>query len=395
MSLKFAKRMEHVEPSIIREFARLINKPEIISFAGGAPASELFPIEELKDISNRTLENDGRASLHYSDTAGNVPLREKLVDRMKSMGVETTVDNIHIISGSQQGIDYGARIFLDPGDVVICELPTYVGAINAFKSYEAAFASIPMDDDGIIIEEFEKILETTPNCKLAYVIPDFQNPSGTVWSEERRKQFIKLINKYNLPVIEDHPYGALRYEGESIPPLKAFDTEENVLFLGTFSKILCPGLRVAWICASKNILGKYYMIKGSADLQTSSFDQAIVNEYLETHDLDMHIDKIKAVYRKRRDRMIGIMNNSFPKKVNYTRPAGGFFTWVELPEKIKSDDLMEMALKQNVAIIPGTSFYASNCKENTVRMSYSAMPEEKISEGMKILIKVLEETLRQ
>jgi 2-aminoadipate transaminase len=395
MNIKFAKRMERVKPSIIREFAKMISRPGIISFAGGAPAAELFPVEELKQIAVKTLEKVGSAALQYIDTAGNVSLREKIVKRMKLMGVDTVVDNIHIISGSQQGIDYGARIFLDPDDVVVCESPTYVGAINAFRSYEAKFADIPMDEDGIDLMEMEKILDTQPRCKLVYVIPDFQNPSGRVWSLERRKEFVELVNRYELIVIEDHPYGAFRYEGEPVPPLKAFDTEGNVLFLGTFSKIFCPGFRCAWICADEKILKKYYMIKGSADLHTSSFDQAVLNEYLETYELDRHIEKLKAVYKARRDRMISVMDNTFSEDVDYTRPEGGFFTWVEVSDSINSFDLMKRALEKNVAIVPGSPFYPNGGHENTFRLSYSGVSEEEISEGIKILNKVMVKGLRK
>ena len=393
MPLRYAKGIEQMKPSVIREFARLINRSEIISFAGGAPASEFLPVEELKEIAVRTLEKNGRMALHYSDTAGNIPLREKIVKRMKPMGVDTTVDNIHITSGAQQGIDYGARIFLDPNDVVICERPTYVGAINTFKSYQAAFADIPMDEGGVIIEEFEKSLEINPKCKLAYVIPDFQNPTGKVWSKERRLQFMEATKKYGLPVIEDHPYGSFRYEGKAVPPLKAFDMMENVIFLGTFSKTFCPGFRIAWVCARRDVLEKYYIIKGSADLQTSTFDQAVLNEYLEKYDLDLHIEKVKCLYRKRRDLMLSIMDEAFPEEVRYTRPEGGFFTWVQLPDNINSLDVMERALRENVAIVPGSAFYPNGGHENTFRLSYSSTPEEKISEGMKILIKVLKEVL--
>jgi 2-aminoadipate transaminase len=389
--ITYARRMERVKPSIIREFARLTEKPDIISFAGGVPASELFPIEELKEICVRVLEKSGRSALQYSDTAGNVNLREKIVTRMGALGVKTTVDNIHIISGSQQGLDYASKIFLDPGDVVACEIPTYLGAINAFVSFEAEFAEIPMDDEGMIIEELERQLEETPNCKLIYVVPDFQNPTGKTWSLKKREGLMEVANRNNVAVVEDHPYGALRYEGEHIPPVKAFDSEGRVMFLGTFSKTFCPGFRIGWICADEDILAKFYMTKGSADLQSNSLAQAELNEYLECYDLDERIDGIRRVYKRRRDLMLKIMDEGFPAEVKYNRPEGGLFIWVELPEGIDATELMHKALEKKVAFVPGAPFYANGGHENTFRLNFSSMPEERIEKGMKIMTEVLKD----
>ena len=391
LKLTYAKRMEKVKPSIIREFARLTEKPDIISFAGGVPAAELFPTEELKEISVRVLEKSGRSALQYSDTAGNVKLREKIVTRMEAMGVKTTVDNIHIISGSQQGLDYAAKIFLDPGDVVVCEIPTYLGAINAFISFEAMFADVPMDDEGMIIEELERQLEETPNCKLIYVVPDFQNPTGKTWSLKRREALIEVANQYNLAVVEDHPYGALRYEGEPVPPIKAFDREGRVMFLGTFSKTFCPGFRIGWICADEDILAKFYMTKGSSDLQSNSLAQAELNEYLECYDLDERINEIKQVYKRRRDLMLQIMDEGFPPEAKYNRPEGGLFIWVELPEGTDATELMHKALEKKVAFVPGAPFYANGGHENTFRLNFSSMPDERIEKGMRIMTEVLKE----
>jgi 2-aminoadipate transaminase len=384
--------MERVKPSIIREFARLTEKPDIISFAGGVPASELFPIEELKEICVRVLEKSGRSALQYSDTAGNVKLREKIVTRMEALGVKTTVENIHILSGSQQGLDYAAKIFIDPEDVVACEIPTYLGAINAFVSFEANFAEIPMDDEGMIIGELERQLEETPNCKLIYVVSDFQNPTGKTWSLKRRERFIEVANRHNVPVVEDHPYGALRYEGEHIPPIKAFDSEGRVMFLGTFSKTFCPGFRIGWICADEDVLAKFYMTKGSSDLQSNSMAQAELNEYLECYDLDERIERIKGVYRRRRDLMLKIMDEGFPVEAKYNRPEGGLFIWVELPEGINATELMHKALEKKVAFVPGAPFYANGGHENTFRLNFSSMPDERIEEGMKIMSEVLKDS---
>lgn len=268
MAIRFAKRMEALNGSEIRELLKLIEKPEVISFAGGLPAPELFPIEEMKEISRIVLEESGIQALQYSTTEGFQPLREQIARRMNSKNkTNVTKDDIIITNGSQQGLDFAGRVFLNEGDVVLCESPSYLGAINAFKSYGSKFIEVPTDKDGMIMEELEKILEVTENVKMIYVIPDFQNPTGITWTLERRKKFIEIISKYEIPVLEDNPYGELRFKGESLPSLKSMDKKGLVIFLGTFSKILCPGYRLGWTCASQNILKKFIFVKQVADLQ--------------------------------------------------------------------------------------------------------------------------------
>ncbi|MFS8541542.1 MAG: PLP-dependent aminotransferase family protein [Tissierellales bacterium] len=394
MSLRYADRMNNIKASEIRELLKLTQKPEVISFAGGLPAPELFPIEEMKKAAIKVLDQKGAAALQYGPTEGYNPLREKIAKRMAKVKVNATIDNILITSGSQQGLDFVARVFINPGDVVICESPTYLGAINAFKAYEPRFVEVATDDEGMILEDLEKALKENENAKFIYVIPDFQNPSGKTWSIERRKGLVELANKYNVAVVEDNPYGELRFEGEILPSLQHFDTEGRVIFLGTFSKILTPGVRLGWICAHPEVLTKFIMVKQGADLQSATTAQMEVDQLLEDYDIEAHIEKIKAVYKKRKDLMIKTMEEEFPEGVTWTNPQGGLFTWVVLPEHLNAREIAVKALEKNVAYVPGGAFFPNGGHENTFRMNYSNMPEDKIVEGIKRLGEVLREVVK-
>lgn len=394
MSLRYADRMNNIKASEIRELLKLTQRPEVISFAGGLPAPELFPIEEMKKAAIKVLDQKGAAALQYGPTEGYNPLREKIAKRMAKVKVNATIDNILITSGSQQGLDFVARVFINPGDVVICESPTYLGAINAFKAYEPRFVEVPTDDEGMILEDLEKALKENENAKFIYVIPDFQNPTGKTWSLERRKGLVELANKYNVAVVEDNPYGELRFEGEILPSLQHFDTEGRVIFLGTFSKILTPGVRLGWICAHPEVLSKFIMVKQGADLQSATTAQMEVDQLLEDYDIEEHIEKIKAVYKKRKDLMIKTMEEEFPEGVTWTNPQGGLFTWVVLPEHLNAREIAVKALEKDVAYVPGGAFFPNGGHENTFRMNYSNMPEDKIVEGIKRLGEVLREVVK-
>lgn len=376
--------MEALNGSEIRELLKLIEKPEVISFAGGLPAPELFPIEEMKEISRIVLEESGTQALQYSTTEGFQPLREQIARRMNSKNkTNVTKDDILITNGSQQGLDFAGRVFLNEGDVVLCESPSYLGAINAFKSYGSKFIEVPTDKDGMIMEELEKILEVTENVKMIYVIPDFQNPTGITWTLERRKKFIEIISKYEIPVLEDNPYGELRFKGESLPSLKSMDKKGLVIFLGTFSKILCPGYRLGWTCASQNILKKFIFVKQVADLQASSISQIEVSKFIDLYNLDNHVKKINEVYARRRDLMLETMKEEFSEGVEYTYPEGGLFIWVELPKHLDSRIIMKDCLANNVAYVPGWSFFPNGGTENCFRLNYSNMSDDRIVEGIK------------
>lgn len=390
MEFRLAERMSNIKASEIRELLKLTEQPDIISFAGGLPAPELFPVEEFKIISSEVIEKEGREALQYTTTEGFRPLRKIIAEqRMKASGVNVSEDNIFITSGSQQGLDFSGRIFLDKNDVVICESPSYLGALNAFKAYMPKFVEIPMDNDGMIIEDLESALKNNPNAKFIYTIPDFQNPSGKTLSLERRKRMVELSEKYNVPIIEDNPYGELRFEGEKLPSVKSFDRAGSVIYLGTFSKTFCPGLRLGWVCAEKNILSKYILVKQGADLQSSTISQRETALFMERYSLDEHIEKIKSVYKKRRDLMIKMMEEEFPDNCTFTYPQGGLFTWVTLEEGQNAADILEIALKDKVAFVPGGSFFPNGGHPNHFRLNYSSSSEEQIIEGIKRLGKVL------
>ncbi len=393
--VRYAKRMEQLTNSDIGELLKLIAQPDIISFAGGLPAAELFPVEQLRQACNHVMDEVGRVACQYSATEGLPALREKIAQRMKEKNnIETDAEHILITSGSQQGLDFSGRVFLDKGDVVLMESPSYLGAINAFKACEPTFLEVPTDDDGMVMEELEKILQTTENVKMIYVIPDFQNPTGRTWSLERRQKFMEIINRYEIPVIEDNPYGELRFENEDMPALKSLDKKGLVVFLGTFSKILVPGYRLGWVCASDEILSMYNFIKQGADLQTPTVTQLEVNAYIDLFDLDAHVDKIRELYRHRRDVMMQAMEEYFPKEAKFTHPDGGLFTWVELPDYINTRDMALQCLQKKVAYVPGGSFFPNGGQENCFRMNYSCMPDEKIVEGVKAIAEVIRANLK-
>ncbi|WP_368318560.1 PLP-dependent aminotransferase family protein, partial [Megasphaera massiliensis] len=380
--MQFSNLAMNLKASEIRELLKLTTMPEIISFAGGLPAPELFPTEDLKKVDEAVLTKEGQAALQYGTTEGYTPLREQIAGRMKkSFMVDCTPENIVITSGSQQGLSLLAQIFLNPGDVVLVESPTYLGAINAFKLCGPEFVEVPTDDKGIIPEELEKILaKYGDRVRMMYVIPEFQNPTGITWPMERRKAFMDIINRYDFPVLEDDPYGELRFDGDKVPSLKSMDTKGNIIFLGSFSKILMPGLRIAWMVADPVIIDKVVKLKQAVDLQSSSFGQRQTSFFIDMYDLDAHVAKIKELYKKRRDLMCDSMKEYFPEGITFTYPEGGLFTWVTLPEGMDAKELMPKVLAKNVAYVPGGPFYPHGGNANHFRLNYSNMPEERIVE---------------
>lgn len=390
---KYSKRMETMKASEIREILKLTQQPDIISFAGGLPAPELFPVNEMKEVANTVLTTMGQEAMQYSTTEGYDPLRKQIVERMAKMHINLTHENVLITSGSQQGLEFSGKIFLDPGDVVICESPSYLGAINAFKSYECDFREVDTDADGMIMSSLEKTIQDNPKAKFIYVIPDFQNPSGRTWSLERRQALIDMAIQYDLVIVEDNPYGELRYEGDHLPAVKSLDKDGRVVFLGTFSKTFAPGLRIGWVAADDELLNKYIMVKQGADLQTSTISQRELAEFIKTYSLDDHVEKIKVVYRKRRNLMIESMDKHFPKEAVYKVPQGGLFIWVELPKHVDTKALMKKAVAEKVAFVPGGSFFPNSDTVNTMRLNFSNMNEENIMIGIERLGKLLQAEL--
>lgn len=391
MKIRFAERAANLRASEIREILKLTEMPEIISFAGGLPAPELFPVAEITQITAQVLATQGQAALQYSPTEGFPQLREIIAkERMIRARVTVAAEEILITAGSQQGIEFCGRLFLDKDDYVICESPTYLGAINAFNSCQPRYLEIPMDDEGMIIAELEETLAQHPEAKMIYTVPDFQNPTGRTMSVARRQQLAKLAARYQIPVIEDNPYGELRFEGDSYPAIKSFDDEGWVIYLGSFSKTFCPGYRIGWMCANPDILRKFVLMKQASDLQCSSIAQREIALYMQQYNLNEHIGQIRQVYKKRRDLMLESIRKYFPATVKYTIPEGGLFTWVELKEGIDAARLLDEALQEKVAFVPGAPFFPNTHHRNFLRLNYSNMQEERIIEGIRRLGLVLQ-----
>ena len=383
MRMKFANRIDSLRASDIREILKITQRAEVISFAGGLPAPELFPVEEMKQISRLLMEESGRVALQYSTTEGYEPLRQKIAARIgRKFQTQASAEEVMITSGSQQALDFTGKLFLDAGDVVLCESPTYLAAISAFRAYQPEFIAVPTDDDGMIIEELERILATTDNVKLVYVIPDFQNPTGRTWSRERRRRFIETVSRYGVAVLEDNPYGELRFEGEILPSIKSMDRGGLVIGTGTFSKTFCPGMRIGWLVAAPPVIEKYVLIKQGADLCTSLRNQMEIDLFMELFDFEGNLVRLTELYRQRRNSMVAALEAMMPEGVSFTRPQGGLFLWVTLPERIKAIELLKRCLEQNVAFVPGDSFFPNGGVENTLRLNYSNMPEDRIREGV-------------
>jgi 2-aminoadipate transaminase len=389
MNNRFADRMKTTRKSFIREILKVTQQPEVISFAGGLPNPGLFPVEEIARSSARVLTEDGRNALQYSTSEGYLPLREFIAERyLRKSGLKIEPDEILITNGSQQGIDLIGKVFLNKGDRVVIERPGYLGAIQAFSIFEPNFQSVPLLDDGIDTDLLEKAL-SGDDTKLLYTVPNFQNPSGITLSGQKRKDVARILEKHNVVCVEDNAYVELRFTGEDLPPIRKY--LDNTILLGSFSKIVSPGLRVGWICAEKEIMEKLIVAKQAADLHSNYLSQRIVHQYLIDNNIDEHIMKIKAAYGKRRDLMIDMMAEHFPEDVKYTKPEGGMFLWVTLPERVSSLDLFELAVKENVAFVPGNPFYTDDgSRNNTLRLNFSNSDEEQIEEGIKRLARCLE-----
>ncbi|MBD3170509.1 MAG: aminotransferase class I/II-fold pyridoxal phosphate-dependent enzyme [candidate division Zixibacteria bacterium] len=378
-----SKRSGQVKASIIREILKITSKPNVISFAGGLPAPELFPVEEIKAACQRVLEKYGPPSLQYSLSFGIIELRRWLAEYISKRGFKVEEDEILITGGSQQGLDIIGRVFLEEGAVVLTETPTYLGALQAFDVYQTRYVAVDMDNDGMIVDQVEEKIKKH-NPRFLYVVPDFQNPSGITMSNERRGDLVQLAQKYNIPIVDDNPYHELRFKGEAPDSLKAVGGD-HVIQLGTFSKTISPGLRIGWMCAKREICYAFERLKQGADLHTNTFAQYVVYEYLASGAFEKHVEKIKNAYSERRDVMIKAMEENFPDSVSFTKPDGGLFLWVTLPEHVSATDLLEKAVEKGVAYVPGNPFFAQGGGYNTMRLNFSNAQPEKIKEGIESL----------
>lgn len=404
---RYAQRMQNVGGSLIRELLKLTQDPEIISFAGGLPAPDVFPVDAFKEATVRVLEGQGRHALQYSASEGYWPLRQWIVDYMARYGIKAQVENVLITSGSQQALDLIGKVMINPGDLILTEQPTYLGALQAWRAYQARYTCVPVDEDGLQVDLLEEALCGGP--KFMYILPNFQNPAGVTLSLERRKFLVDIADVYGIPIIEDDPYGELRYEGEHLPPLVVLDAEKlccrqdhidgegfirgNVLYVSTFSKTLAPGLRLAWMVAPADVISRCVLAKQGMDLHTSTFVQMTAYELIKDGFIDEHIELIREVYGLRRDVMLDALGRYFPEGTKWTTPHGGLFLWVTLPEEIDTLELMPKALANKVAYVPGSPFYADNALNNTFRLNFSHAQPEQIELGIKRLGQVLAEEL--
>jgi 2-aminoadipate transaminase len=403
---RFALRTKNIKSSAIRELLKITQRPEVISFAGGLPAPDVFPVARFQEACRKVLEVNGHQALQYGASEGYEPLREMVARHIARYGIKANTENVLITSGSQQALDLIGKLLINPGDRILVEAPTYLGALQAFNVYGAEYVSVPSDDDGLQTEHLEAPLRTGP--KFMYVLPNFQNPGGTTLSEGRRHQLVLLADKYGIPIIEDDPYGQLRYEGEHLPPLVVLDRQNlrrdngysigNVIYLSTFSKTLAPGLRLGWIVAPADVIAKLVQLKQGSDLHTSTFGQIVAYEVAKDNFLDEHVKLIRKVYRERRDVMLETLKKYFPSEVTWTHPHGGLFLWVTLPEGMDCNKLFEAALKENVAFVPGDCFYAANfVKEGCrhFRLNFSYGQPEQIREGIRRLSVAIKQQMRE
>lgn len=405
---RYAQRNQRMGRSMIRELLKIAVDPQIISFAGGLPAPELFPVTQLQEAACRVLSERGAQALQYGQTEGYLPLRQFICERMNRYGIKSEPSNVFITTGSQQALDLIGKLLINPGDRVLVEEPTYLGALQAWNAYQAEYISVASDDNGLRTELLENALRIGP--KFMYVLPNFQNPGGTTVPMERRLDLVRLSNKYGIPLVEDDPYGALRYEGEHLPPLVALDAdfqtesglnghgymEGNVIYLGTFSKTLAPGLRLGWVVAPIEVIDQLVMAKQGTDLHSSSLDQMLAYEALKTGFLDEHIRLIRQVYGERRDVMLQALERYFPEGCSWTHPEGGLFLWARVPEWIDTGELMQEAVAARVAYVPGFAFYTdTNRGRNTMRLNFSNAQPAQIEEGIQRLGNLLKEKIRR
>lgn len=381
MEPRFATRFKGMKSSIIREILKLTAQPGVISFAGGLPAPELFPLTQLKQAHMTLFDKGDSAVLQYSTTEGDPSLRSWIAQKMNRQGSKVTDSNILILSGSQQGLDLMGKIMLDPGDYVVVENPSYLGAIQCFGAYEAQFLAVESDAQGMDLDHLEELLKQY-HPKLIYVIPTFMNPTGITMIRERRQRLAEIAARYQVLVIEDNPYGDLRYSGDDIPPLKAFDEAGWVVYLGSFSKTAVPGMRLGWVAADPQVIAALAQAKQGADLHTATFAQAALSEYLHQHNPEAHVERIKKAYKERRDLMLACMEKHFPKELKWNRPDGGMFIWVTCPEKVDTVELLKKAVEQKVAYVPGISFFPFEDHNNCLRLNFSNASNTQIEEGI-------------
>lgn len=398
---RYAQRTQRMKGSAIRELLKLTEQPDVISLGGGMPAPEVFPVKEFAEACERVLKTQGSRALQYGSTEGFTPLREMIARFTSRLGIDVSPDNILVTSGSQQALDLLGKIFINRGDRILVESPTYLGALQAWNAYGAEYVTVEADEHGMRTDALEQALRTGP--KFIYVLPNFQNPTGVTLTLERRKQLVDLADRYGVPIIEDDPYNQLRYEGEHLPSVEVLDGKSrtqngsysgNVIYLSTFSKILAPGIRLAWVVAPSEVIRKLTLAKQGTDLHTSTFNQIVAYEVGHGGFLDRHVKVIQDCYRERRDVMLESLEEHMPEGVKWTRPEGGMFLWVTLPTSINTTEMMMEAVAEKVAYVPGVSFYPYGDVNNTMRLNFSNATPEKINTAIGRLGKVIKNRMK-
>jgi|YNPNPStandDraft_1061719.scaffolds.fasta_scaffold14293_3 2-aminoadipate transaminase len=393
-----SRRVGRMKSSVIRELLKLTEQPDVISFAGGLPAPDFFPLREIEEACCYIIREDGAKALQYSTTEGYPPLREFLAVSMHKYGVPAVPANVLITSGSQQALDLIGKVLIDPGDFVITCRPTYLGAIQAWNAYGARYQTVNLDDDGMVVDEIEEayrqaMAESGRPPKFIYVLPNFHNPAGVTLSESRRERLAEIASRLNLPIVEDDPYGQLRYEGEDLPPICSL-VPERTMYLGTFSKTLTPGLRLGWIVCPEVLMQRFVMAKQGADLHTATFPQYVANDICQRGFLKPHVQRLRRAYKERRDTMLEALAEFWPAGCSWTHPQGGLFLWARVPESIDTTDFLRRALEEKVAYVPGSSFYPNEDGGfNAMRLNFSYCPTETIVEGIRRLGNALKKVL--
>ena len=383
---KYSKRVPADGTDAVGAILQAAADPKIISFAGGLPAPELFPVKEMKAAVDKVFEEHGQEAMQYGAAKGVTALREVIQQHVKEKeDVDSELDNVLVTTGSEQALDLVGKAFVDPGDTVLVEQPTYLCALDVLRSYGANFASVEMDEDGMKMDALEEALKANPNTKLIYTVPNFQNPTGRTMTEERRKQLAELAEKYDVYVLEDNPYGEIRFAGQHVPAVKSFDKSGHVLYMSTFSKTLAPGFRLGWLVADEDVVNKLTVLKQSADLHTDNLAQFAVAQFFADNDVDAHVKEISALYGKRKDLMLEGIKKYFPEGVKYTDPEGGMFLWVEVPGVDDTVELFKECLEHDVAFVPGDPFFAGEVQPGAFRLNYSNMKEDQIEVGLKRL----------
>jgi len=391
----FAGRAARVQPSAIREFLSLATDPTITSFAGGYPDATLFPMAQLREIHAELLTSANATSLQYTASDGLPALRALVAARLSADGMPCGPEDVLITQGGQQGLDLTARLFIDPGDVIVTENPTFLGALIAFNPTEPAYVPVPMDAHGLDVEALAEVLRTTPGVKLIYTVPDFQNPTGVTLATDRRRRLVELAEEFDVMVLEDTPYRELRYDGERLPTIKSFDRSGRVVHLGSFSKILAPGLRLGWVLAAPEIREKLALLKLAADTQNGTLNMRAATAYLERHDVEAHIAEMLPTYRRKRDLMLATMAEAFPPGVSWTMPEGGLFTWATFPPGFDAAAFQRDLLipRAKVIIVPGATFFAAVEEPHHARLSFSGVPDDRLAAGVRAMGALLHEAL--